>query len=179
MNYISTRDELIALLPKRLKIAELGVFDGSFSALLIKICDPQYIYLVDVFEGVTCSGDKDGNNIRWLNIEEQFHIISEYYLTNPNVKVVKSTSEKFLLGLPDGFLDAIYIDADHAYPSVLKDLELSLIKVRKGGFIMGHDFTAKLHPGVVQAVEEFCVNRGKRISFLTQDRCPTFVIIND
>jgi Methyltransferase domain len=179
MNTISTRDELISLLPKKLKIAELGVFDGSFSALLIRICDPKNIYLVDVFEGVTCSGDKDGNSVRYLNLEEQFNILSGYYLTNQNVKVVKSTSEKFLTSLPDGFLDAVYIDADHAYSSVIKDLELSLIKVKKGGFIMGHDYTTKFFPGVVQAVEEFCLKHGKRISYLTQDGCPSYLIIND
>lgn len=179
MKYLNTRDELIASLPKKLKVAELGVFDGSFSRNIINLCQPEQFFMVDVFEGVTCSGDKDGNDIKYLNLGEQFTRLSNLYLAHPNVKVIKATSENFLESIPDEFLDAVYIDADHSYLGVKKDLELSLRKVKKGGYIMGHDYNHSTFPEVVQAVDEFCMRNNFTISYLTRDGCPTFLIFNN
>jgi hypothetical protein len=40
----------------------------------------------------------------------------------------------------DGFADAIYLDGDHRYGSVLADLAAWRGKVRAGGIIAGHDW---------------------------------------
>lgn len=64
----------------------------------------------------------------------------------------------------DATLDAVFIDADHAYASVRADIDAWLPKVRPGGIIAGHDFCAD-YPGVVRAVtetfEEISVVRGE------------------
>jgi len=49
MQTLKTRIELLALLPKHISIAELGVFEGSFSKLIKEIVQPSELYLVDVF----------------------------------------------------------------------------------------------------------------------------------
>jgi predicted O-methyltransferase YrrM len=54
----------------------------------------------------------------------------------------------------DGSLDWVFIDADHAYESVVKDLDAWLPKVRKGGIIAGHDFAEWPGFGVIRAVTE-------------------------
>jgi hypothetical protein len=56
---IKTREEMISLLPKQIKIAELGVFKGDFSRILFETINPKSLYLVDVFSGVIGSGDKN------------------------------------------------------------------------------------------------------------------------
>lgn len=52
-----------------------------------------------------------------------------------------------------GSLDFVFIDAGHGYHSVLADIRAWKPKVKKGGWIMGHDYHPS-HPGVMIAVQE-------------------------
>ena len=56
----------------------------------------------------------------------------------------------------DGVLDFVFIDADHAYSSVKRDIAAWRSKVRPGGIIAGHDFCRDdaLNFGVIEAVTE-------------------------
>lgn len=49
-------------------------------------------------------------------------------------------------------LDFIFIDADHSYQGVKADLFNWVPKVRRGGFVIGHDYN---NPRVAKAVDEF------------------------
>lgn len=51
-------------------------------------------------------------------------------------------------------LDFVFIDAGHGYEAVKADIALWAPKVRKYGWVMGHDYDPHRHPGVVQAVDE-------------------------
>uniref|UniRef100_A0A914E7B3 Class I SAM-dependent methyltransferase n=1 Tax=Acrobeloides nanus TaxID=290746 RepID=A0A914E7B3_9BILA len=48
--------------------------------------------------------------------------------------------------------DVAYIDADHDYNAVIRDIQLYYPLVRKEGILMGHNFTLK---GVEQAKDEW------------------------
>jgi hypothetical protein len=52
----------------------------------------------------------------------------------------------------DGALDFVFIDADHSYAGVKRDIEAWTPKVRKGGAVMGHDYDRK--DSVAKAVDE-------------------------
>lgn len=52
-------------------------------------------------------------------------------------------------------LDFVFIDANHQYQWVKEDIQAWLPKVKKGGYIGGHDYSdSDGHKGVVQAVNE-------------------------
>jgi predicted O-methyltransferase YrrM len=51
----------------------------------------------------------------------------------------------------DNFADIIFIDADHSYESVKKDILKYTPKLKKGGLLTGHDID---YPGVNKAVKE-------------------------
>lgn len=176
MKLISTRNDLLDLLPKKIKIAELGVFRGEFSEIILSKIQPSEFFLVDIFPSEMCSGDKDGNNIAYDNLEEIYDVLVKKYKTNSEVKVIKSTTTSFLNSIEDEYLDAVYVDADHSYDSVKNDLELSFKKVKNGGIIMGHDYTNLMFPGVVKAVDEFCSSHDLEIEYLTEDGCPTYLL---
>lgn len=53
----------------------------------------------------------------------------------------------------DGSLDIVYIDANHEYQEVKKDIAVWLPKIKKGGIISGHDYSFPWN-GVIQAVDE-------------------------
>ncbi|MDP3697256.1 MAG: class I SAM-dependent methyltransferase, partial [Candidatus Taylorbacteria bacterium] len=59
-------------------------------------------------------------------------------------------------------LDFVYIDGNHSYDYVKKDLELYWDKVKKGGALTGDDFNIK---DIARAVFEF--SKEKNQDFLT------------
>lgn len=67
----------------------------------------------------------------------------------------------------DESLDFVFIDGLHTYNQVLKDCQNYYPKIKKGGFIIGHDF-ARIQ-GVNKAVREFANSIGKEISNAKQD----------
>jgi hypothetical protein len=55
--------------------------------------------------------------------------------------------------VPDGWADFVFIDAGHSYEAARQDIALWAPKVRKGGWLGGHDYHPKF-PGVIRAVDE-------------------------
>jgi len=53
----------------------------------------------------------------------------------------------------DESLDFVFLDGDHSYDSIKKDICAWLPKVKKNGIIAGHDFSNQ-YPGIIQAVME-------------------------
>jgi len=172
-----TRLDLITILPKNMKIVEIGVFKGDFSKLIFQNMKPSELILVDIFEGYMGSGDKDGDNMEYVSLEDEYNKIKNYFNKNNNVKIIKSKSNDFLLSIENESLDMVYIDASHEYEDVVIDLEISYEKVRKGGFICGHDYVSPRFEGVVRAVDEFCEKKKLKIEYLAMDGCPSYCII--
>jgi hypothetical protein len=176
MKFFENRNELIKSLPKGLKIAELGVFKGEFSKELYEICQPSELHLVDLFGGVFGSGDKDGNNYHFADLTLEMQKIQEHFFGHENVKVIKASTIDYLNSLEDDHLDMVYVDADHSYNSVKTDLNLSRRKVKKDGFICGHDYVENTE--AYYAIKEFCTFYKLEIQYLSKDGCPSFCIIN-
>lgn len=175
---MKTRSQLLEILPKNIKCAELGVFQGLFSEEIKKIIKPSKLYLVDIFYGQAGSGDKDGKNWKHINLSQTLDILRIKYFNDNSVKIIKNTSVKFLNNLQDDYLDMVYIDGDHSYEAVKQDLNLSYLKVKNNGFILGHDYHEQKFNGVFKAVNEFCQEKKLKIDYLTEDLLPSFLIIN-
>ena len=67
------------------------------------------------------------------------------------IKLHKGYSYEFSDNFNDNEYDFIYIDGSHFKEDVERDLRLYLPKLRKGGFISGHDYH-EVWPGLVDAV---------------------------
>jgi hypothetical protein len=173
---LETRDDLIGLLKKDSIFAEIGVFKGDFSKIIFDIVNPNKLYLVDIFKGNMGSGDKDGKNMEFVILDDEYNKLVDYFKDNENVFVIKNDSETFINSLPNDYLDVIYIDADHSYQSVKSDLKSSFDKVKNNGFICGHDYNFEQFPGVCKAVDEFCDEQNLKITYITKDGCPSYCI---
>jgi GR25 family glycosyltransferase involved in LPS biosynthesis len=166
-------------------IAEIGVFKGDFASVLLKT-NPSHLYLVDIWEPKpVVSGDVDGNNVERYNGADLYKHVCNKFRFNGNVSIHRQLSFEFLRALPDNSLDAVYIDADHSYEGVKKDLELSLYKVKKYGLIMGHDYEMNMKKakntydfGVKRAVDEFCKKYSLSIYAKANDGCVSYAILN-
>jgi hypothetical protein len=175
MKIFETRNDLIDKLPKNLKIAELGVFRGDFADELFNRMSPKELYLVDIWSGEFGSGDKDGNNHTVIkNMEQVYNDLKNHYKYFDNVYLFRKTTVDFLNSFSDNYFDMIYVDADHSYESVTKDLEISFNKLKRTGILSGHDYIKGTQ--IAAAVDNFCVNYNQKIISLTKDGCPTFVI---
>ncbi len=78
--------------------------------------------------------------------------VSEWGLT-ANVVKVKKTSEKAALDWDRG-IDFLYIDGDHSYEAVVRDINNFVRFVRAGGLFAFHDYKSAGKEGVRRAVDE-------------------------
>jgi len=173
MTTVETRNDLLRVLPQGMVIAELGVFIGQFSEIILSTCAPKELHLIDLWSHPWLrSGDKDGKNARRANLPKVYEELKQKYQDSAVVKLHKMTTRDALLSFSDGYFDFIYIDADHRCRAVYHDMELSFLKSKR--FIGGHDYN--LGSGVRAAVDRFCQEKNLTISHITNDGCPSFLI---
>lgn len=175
---MKTREELLTIIPKNTVGAEIGVFEGEFSKLILETVQPQKFYMVDLFTGSMVSGDKNGHNPRTISLDESFNRLKEQYKSNDIVNIYKGKSIDFYKEIEDNSLDFIYIDGDHGYEGAKIDLQNAFYKVKNGGLICGHDYNPPFL-GVMDAVDEFTSQYGFELKITTDDGCVSFCIVNN
>ena len=178
-----TRIDMLSVVPKHGVYAEIGVFKGQFSDVLCKVLQPQKLVLIDLFSGFEVSGDQDGNNMERANLESVYTHLVAVSKTYPALSVRKGDSSTILNSFPNNTFDMIYIDGDHSYQGMRKDLDVALLKVKPGGWILGHDFgqnfekAKRVHKfGVEKAVREVCIQFNQSVTVLGMDGCISFGI---
>jgi len=181
-----TRTEMLSYYCNKISnpvLLEIGVFKGDFLDYLVKNCRIGSVDAVDLFEGNTCSGDADGNNVVWYDVGKSYVELLEKYKDMPNIKLHKGNSVDFLRGQEDNTYDIIYIDGDHSYNGVKQDLLNAYKKIKNGGYIMGHDYEMNMakaktvyHFGIKKAVDEFCLTYNQMIIGKALDGCVSFCI---
>lgn len=175
MRIFETRNDLLDKLPKNLKVVELGVFKGEFSEEIRTRMNPKELYLVDIWEGEFGSGDKDGNNHTIVKDMKEIYLnIKNKYISYDNIFIYRKNSIDFLNSFADNYFDMIYVDADHSYEAVTKDMELSFKKIKNSGILTGHDYIRGTE--IEAAVNNFCNKFNQKIISITNDGCPTFLI---
>ncbi len=165
---IEHRDLLLEHLPTGGSVAELGVLAGDFSEKILRTCQPRQLFLIDVFDSV------DWPERQRFNPQTHEQFIRNRFadeIQRYQVVLKRGLSWERMSQLPDCSFDWIYIDADHRYDGVKKDLDVSSQKVKEGGLLVMndyiyHDYLADVEYGVVHAVNEFCVNEGWEVIFL-------------
>jgi hypothetical protein len=181
--YLKTRSEMLSLLPLGGKIAEVGVFAGDFSAEILQISKPAELILIDLWSNSEiCSGDSDGNNIRYFNGNELEKIVRGKFRNSSIVKICKGSSKQ-IEAFPSDYFDAVYLDGDHSYEGVKTDLINSWKVLKDGGWLMGHDYETNADKtqssynfGVKRAVDEFCWEYDEHITCFAMDGQVSFGI---
>jgi len=177
--YNNRIDMMLALVPKGGIMAEIGVFQGTFSKILRSLLSPSRLYLMDLFQGIC----KDGNHMISCDMEQSYVQLQEFAKKYPEVTVVKGDSSTLLCSFPENTFDMIYIDGDHSYQGYKKDLEAAYKVLKPNGWLMGHGYdlnmkktNTTLNIGVQQAVDEFLVTYKQIICAKGNDGCVSFAI---
>ena len=184
VSLFDTRNDMITHYCSRISnpnILEIGVFKGEFLDYLVKNCGARSIDAVDLFEGMTCSGNADGNNVIHYDVGQSYLELLETYKDTSNVHIIKQNSVSFLQAQDDNHYDVIYIDGDHSYEGVKQDLTVAFRKIKNNGYIMGHDYEMNMNKahhiydfGVKRAVDEFCITYNQTIVSKALDGCVSY-----
>jgi len=164
-------------------ICEIGVRQGfNFSYLIAHY--PQKAVAIDCWieDGVAGRNDScyDQNEL-----ERQYTRFQKSVVDKPFVQIVRKYSFDAVKDFPDEYFDFIFIDADHTYPGISRDIVDWYPKVKKGGVLLGHDYADRrtrakngkiIKFGVIQAVDEF-VKKNNIINFFVLKPNPMWGII--
>jgi hypothetical protein len=112
------REDILTLIPSNSVCVEIGVFEGNFSKIILSV-NPKELYLVDLFEGPMCSGDKNGENMRYIELENSYKKLQEEYKLNKRKKGKFLQTEESLLQLSQNLQNAEVAHRDG-------DIDLSL-----------------------------------------------------
>ena len=102
--------------------------------------------------------------------DEEIFEVAQSNLDDPRFKLFRGDSVETAAQFVDGGFDWVYIDADHHYENVKRDIEAWYPKVRAGGIVAGHDYVDYLDMGVIQAVNEFAAEHGYEVGLTTKDQ---------
>jgi hypothetical protein len=131
--------------------AELGTYKGGTTFFLLDNHSKLILHTVDIFERQP--GHKDYDTDRHVFTFTYPWILEKAKNYGNRLTVHKGWTHEIADKIPDASLDFVFIDADHEYESVKKDIIAWRPKIRKGGLLMGHDIHLE---GVKKAVQECC-----------------------
>ncbi|MGL6074877.1 MAG: class I SAM-dependent methyltransferase [Fimbriiglobus sp.] len=190
------RENLVRFLPSGGVGGEIGVAQGDFAAHLLQVVSPKEIHLIDPWshlESDTLSGlslleavkhdPHSANRAPAHNSlgDEQFRVIQARFATDPRVRLHRQFSYKAFSTFPDSYFDFLYIDGNHTYEFVLRDLLDYAPKVKPDGLILGHDFfhnnfADRENYGVIPAVQTFLKRTGYQFLALTSEPFSSYVL---
>lgn len=134
---------------------EIGTYAGQSASVICKyagstICVDPYVAGYDPEDGDPTNSEMFGRE----------HLVMEAATKNIgecDCEIVQTTSEDAASKMFHGIqADFVYIDGDHRYESVKRDLELWTPVVKMGGFVAGHDYNDRENlAGVKRAVHDF------------------------
>ena len=115
---------------------EIGVLKGHYSKKILEQ-NPKMLYIVDAWMPLENYEDET-NNKNHPNAFIEAKIIADLY--SDKCVMIKAKSTQAVEIFKDNFFDFIYIDANHSYEEVKKDINNWFPKVKSGGILGGHDY---------------------------------------
>lgn len=155
-------DAILDRLPtgKSLLGVEIGVLNGRTSCILLKERPLLEHHMIDPWlvptKGSSYDMAQDINSQKSQDDHNKALILTKKRVAFAGKRGVikRMMSHEAINDYKDHSLDFVFIDGDHSYDGVKKDIEMWECKVKSGGWIGGHDFLHPKLPGVAKAVFE-------------------------
>lgn len=156
--------EAIALKGKHnLKGIEIGVYKGDHALSLFRYADVQKLLLVDPYKAYTDYNQQEMDEAKR---------IAKRRLRRKPVTWMLDDSDNVSKNLIQYGWDFVYIDGNHDYINVSRDIDCWWDFVKSGGIFGGHDFfngSCAEHDGVIQAVTEYVVKNKLKLYVQSPD----------
>lgn len=124
---------------------EIGVYKGDNARHLLELLPNLKLYMVDRWQPYSenerserkkSSEMVQGDAAYWQNIYKMALLVQENFADRSYI--LRMSSEVAAKNINES-LDFVFIDGDHLYKSVKKDIQLWLPKIKNGGWLCGHD----------------------------------------
>lgn len=142
---------------------EIGAFCGkSLAYFIVEALNKNKdlkIFSVDSWKGMEYDDRESGHlndYVKKLDCTLFEHFMNNLEPVKDSFTPIQAWSHEAASEFEDKSIDYIFLDADHTYEGVKKDLEAWYPKLKTGGIFSGHDYYP--HPpddGVFRAVNEF------------------------
>jgi hypothetical protein len=201
MYYVLTeRERLLHFFPPGAVGAEIGVAEGRYSAAILEAAQPALLHLIDPWSHLEpgsdlhqasdflagidpARGDGEAHAPPPFNAagDADYARIVARFEGDPRVRLHRQYSYKAAVLFGPGHFDFVYLDGNHHYEFVLRDLEDFAARLKPGGLLFGHDyfedaFASAEHYGVIDAVGTFLKRSDFRFLMLTWEPFPTFCL---
>jgi hypothetical protein len=144
--FMADRYELLKHLPTGAVCAEVGTDRGDFARRILEDCAPAHLHVLEL----------DVSRIDPQNLAGP--------VREGRATLHEGDSAASLAAFADGFFDWVYIDGDHSYAGVRRDIAAALPKVKPGGLLVFNDYcvwsvSSMRQCGVAQAVNELLIEK--------------------
>jgi hypothetical protein len=149
-------------------IVEVGCWKGQSTVSMLEASKDSKIYCIDTWLGAVEFYTKqtpDRDLMKLHGYPQVYYQFLSNIVTTGHIERVEPMPMTSRMGAelcPIG--DLIYIDASHEYKDVKEDLEGYYLKLNKGGIMFGDDYYNVDFPGVKQAVDEFAIEKGLKLT---------------
>ena len=140
--------------------AEIGVASGKHAKQILNFLNIKQLVLVDPWKVYSDDWQADNTSPKGLDkFDDTFHENNykktvKKFSNNPKVKIIRDYSVNAAKMFDDKYFDFVYLDGDHSYEGVKKDLDSWYPKLKKFGVMCGDDY-GNMHLPVIEAVSEF------------------------
>lgn len=162
-DYERVYDKIVKELPNKSHIVEIGAWTGMSTAYLaVEIINSGKDIRLDVVD--TWKGSNDASISQYADDLKKYNgDVFSLFIKNmqPVIHVINPihmSSEEASKLYENESLDFVFTDANHLYEYISKDILCWLPKIKKGGFMGGHDYHHKDLPDVTKAVDEHFKN---------------------
>jgi predicted O-methyltransferase YrrM len=156
-------------------IAEIGTEQGKFAAEILRDVPGVELYCVDPYRAYN----------RYEQHQTQVKLDGYYAEARRRLgaaaTIIRKASLDAVLDFEPGVLDAVWIDANHHFDYVVRDIIAWAPIVRSGGMVCGHDYKPEgqervpIPFGVIQAVNAYTdAHRIKPWWVFHGDKCPSW-----
>jgi hypothetical protein len=147
INYINKNSPIKTL---EMTMVEIGSYVGDSTEIFSKSF--KHVISIDPYENGYDNNDASSYTIAMVEVEKQF---LELCKICPNITKLKMTSEEGAhFFVEDHIFDFVYVDGNHKDKFVEQDTKLWLPKIKRKGWIGGHDYNNKNAPEVKNAVDK-------------------------
>ena len=127
-------------------LIEIGTFYGDSAIVFSEYF--RNVVTIDPFDSSV------GGIAAIIDMQELYRRTNQRLADYDNITLLRGLSIDIAKRYVNNSVNIVYIDGLHTYEGVKSDTDAWLPKLKKNGWLCGHDYRPTKFPGVVQAIDE-------------------------